>query len=222
MSTQQELVGQEFSMNAILPFDQIVKRFDKPVRLEQLGMDRFAEVATRDPNGLLNAAFTVWQRYVRKHPEANAGAVRDHIRQHGGDFLDAVQATIGEPVIRDISFSRCTLDDPQLEENLVAYLLVARVYPNDVHIADMNFMNPYLPIAPERRKFKFQRYKGLSLLGALLSRVEAYAAVHGCEYLTLNAATDDLVPLFSKFGFSVEDGQATSLAMEKRLAGQVA
>jgi hypothetical protein len=218
MTSQQSLAPRVTAMNDILPFDQIEKRFDKPVRLEQLGMDRFAEVAARDPNGLLNAAFTVWQRYTRKHPEINAGAVRDYIRKHGGDFLNAVQATIGEPVIRDISFSRCTLDDPQLEENLVAYLLVARVYPNDVHIADMSFMNPYLPIPPERRKFKFQRYKGLSLLGALLARVEAYGAEHGCEYLTLNAATDDLVPLFSKFGFSVEDGLATSLAMEKRLA----
>jgi hypothetical protein len=52
----------------------------------------------------------------------------------------------------------------------------------------------------------------------LLARTEAYAAEHGCDYLTLTAATDDLVPLFGKFGFVVEDGQATSLAMEKRLA----
>jgi hypothetical protein len=218
MSGQQDLACQVIAMNAILPFEEIEKRFDKPVRLEQMGMDRFAEVAARDPNGLVNAAFTVWQRYARQHPETNPGAVRDYIRQHGGDFLEAVQAIIGEPIIRDISFSRCTIDDPQLDENLAAYLLVARVYPNDVHIADMNFVNPYLPIEPDRRKFKFQRYKGLRLLGALLARVEAYGAQHGCEYLTLTAATDDLVPLFSKFGFSVEDGQATSLAMEKKLS----
>ncbi len=217
MSEQQDLVRERISMNDILPFGEIEKRFEKPVYLEQMGMERFAEVAVRDPNGLLNAAFTVWQRYVRKHPETHVGAVRDFIRQHGGDFLDAVQALIGEPIIRDLSFSRCTIDDAALDEHLVAYLLVARVYPNDVHIADMNFVNPYMPIDPDRRKFKFQRYKGLRLLGALLARTEAYAAEHGCQYLTLTAATDDLVPLFGKFGFTVEDGQATSLAMEKKL-----
>jgi hypothetical protein len=57
-------------------------------------------------------------------------------------------------------------------------------------------------------------------MGSLLARVEAYAAEHDCQFLTLNAATDDLVPLFGKFGFTVEDGQATGLAMEKRLAGK--
>ena len=35
--------------------------------------------------------------------------------------------------------------------NLVAYLLVARVYPNVFHIADMSFVNPYEPISPELR-----------------------------------------------------------------------
>lgn len=218
MTSQQNVVGQVTAISDILPFDEIEGRFDKPVRLEQMGMDQFAEVATRDPAGLLNAVFTVWQRYSRQHPETGAGAPRDYIRKHGGGFLEAVQAIIGEPVVRDISYSRCTIDDPQLEENLVAYLLVARVYPNEVHIADMSFTNPYKPIDPARRKFTFQRYKGLRLLGSLLARVEAYAAQHGCDYLTLNAGTDDLVPLFSKFGFTVEDGQATSLAMEKKLS----
>ena len=205
-------------MHSILPFEEIESRFDKPVLLEQMGMDRLEEVAKRDPNGLLNAAFTVWQRYERQHPETNSGAVRDYIRQHGGSFLDATQAIIGAPIIRDLSFSRCTVDDPDLDERLAAYLLVARVYPNELHIADMNFVNPYKPISPERRRFKFQRYKGLHLLSTVLARAERYAALHECDYLTLNAVTDDLVPLFGKFGFVVEDNLATSLAMEKKVS----
>lgn len=204
-------------MNSILPIDRIQRRFEKPLHVEQLGLDRFADVAARDPNGLLNAAFTVWQRYVRKNPGVNPGAVREHIREHGGDYLAAAQAVIGQPIIRDISYSRCTIDDPALDEKLVAYLLVARVYPNDVHIADMNFVNPYMPIPPEHRRYKFQRYKGLHMLSLVLARAESYAAKHECDYLTLSAATEDLVPLFEKFGFTIEDEQATSLAMEKKV-----
>lgn len=205
-------------MDSILALDDVQSRFDKPVRLEQMGMDRFEEVAARDPNGLLSAAFTVWQRYSRHNRATDAGAVRDYIRQHGGDFLEAVQAIIGAPVIRDLQFSRCTIDDSQLDDRVVAYLLVARVYPNDMHIADLSFVNPYKPIPPEHRRFKFQKYKGLHLLGTVLARVEQYAVDHECRYMTLTAATDDLVPLFGKFGFVVEDGQATSLAMEKKVS----
>ena len=205
-------------MNSILPFEEIESRFDKPVRLEQLGMDRFEEVAKRDPNGLMNAALTVWQRYARNNPNADPAAVRDYIRQHGGDLLNAVQALVGEPVVRDISFSRCTIDDADLAENLVAYLLVARVYPNEFHIADVSFVNPYEPIPPELRSYKSRRFRGLQLLGTVLQRAEAYAAKHHCDYMTLTAPADDLVPLFGKFGFVVEDDLATSLAMEKKVA----
>ena len=205
-------------MHSILPFDEIKSRFDKPLRLEQMGMDRYSDVAACDPNGLLSAALTVWQRHVRRNPATDAGAVRDYIRQHGGDFLSAVQAIVGSPVVRDISFSRVTIEDAALDDHLIAYLLVARVYPNEVHIADMSFANPYKPIPPEHRRYKFQKYKGLHLLGSMLARAEKYATDNECAYLTLNAATDDLVPLFAKFGFTVEDGQATSLAMEKKVA----
>lgn len=205
-------------METILPIAEIESRFDKPIHLEQLGMDRFDEIAKRDPNGLMNAALTVWQRYTQRHPEADQAAMRDYIRQHGGDFLTAAQALIGRPIIEDVSFSRCTVEDPQLDENLVAYLLVARVYPNEFHIADMSFINPYEPIPPELRNYKFRRFRGLQLLGTVLERAEAYAAKHHCDYMTLTAPADDLVPLFRKFGFEVEDHLATSLAMEKRVA----
>jgi len=205
-------------MNSILPFEEIKSRFDKPVQLEQLGMDRFDEIAQRDPNALMNAALTVWQRYTQKTPGADPAAVRDYVRQHGGNLINAVEALIGKPVIEDISFSRCTIDDPQLSGNLVAYLLVARVYPNEFHIADVSFANPYEPIPPELRNYKFRRFRGLQLLGTVLERAEAYAAGHHCDYMTLTAPADDLVPLFGKFGFVVEDNLATSLAMEKRVA----
>ncbi len=208
-------------MHTILPLAEIESRFEKPVRLEQFGKEDFAEIARRDPNGLAGMAVTIWQRYLRKHPMTDFSAPRDYIRQHGGDFLAGVEAVIGEPIIRDLSFSRCTVDDPALEEPLAAYLLVANVYPHEVHIADMNFRNPNLPIPPERRRFKSQRYKGLRLLGTVLARAEAYALAHDCDYVTLTAADDDLVPLFGHFGFEVEDGLATSLAMEKRLKAAV-
>ncbi len=206
----------------ILPFEEIVNRFEKPILREELSLDQFAEVERRDPAGLASTAFTVWQRHVRSNPGIELGAVRDHIRRHGGSYLEGVQALIGQPILRNLAFSRCTVDDPELDERLVAYLLVAHVYPNDLHIADMNFMNPYMPIRPERRRFKSQRYKGLHLLSNVLARAEAYAAQHGCEYVTLTAADDDLVPLFSKFGFVVEDSLATGLAMEKRVKTAVA
>lgn len=205
-------------MKTILPFDAIQSQFDKPVRLEQMGMDRLGDIVRRHPHRILNTAVTVWRRYVEKNPSTNSNAVHDYVRDHGGTFLDAASAVIGEPLIKDVSWSRCTIDDPALADHLVAYLLVARVFPNDVHVADLNLMNPYKPIPPALCRYRFRKYKGLGLLGTVFARVEAYAVAQQCDTITLTADADDLVPLFGKFGYVVEDSEVTSLAMEKKIS----
>ena len=206
-------------MNSILPFGEIERRFDKPVQLEQLGIDRIDDIAARDPNGILNTGFTVWHRHVQKNRTTNPEAVRDYLQTHGGTFIDGANADSRLPIIRDISFCAVRIDDPALDDHLVAYMLIALVYPNDMHFADLNLVNPYKPIPAKRREYKFRKYKGLGLLKTVLERAEAYALAQGCEYLTLTAATDDLVPLFTKFGYTVEDNQVATLAMEKKLSG---
>ena len=204
-------------MQTILPFEEIQNQFDKPIRLEQMGMDQFEKIVAHHPHRILNTAVTVWRRYLERNPSTNPEAVQDYIRAHGGSFLEAAAAIIGEPIIQDIAFSRCTLEDPALADHLVAYLLIARVFPNDVHVADLHLMNPYKPIPPKLRRYRFRKYKGLGLLGTFVARIEAYAVAHQCEHITLTADADDLVPLFGKFGFLVEDNEVTSLAMQKKV-----
>jgi hypothetical protein len=210
-------MNQVIPMKTILPFDEIQKQFDKPIRLEQMGMDQFETIVARHPHRILNTAVTVWRRHLERNPSTNPQAVQDHIRVHGGSFLEAAGAVLGQPIIQDIAFSRCTIDDPALTDHLVAYLLVARVFPNDLHVSDLHLMNPYKPIPPKLRRYRFRKYKGLGLLGTVVARIEAYAAANKCEYITLTADADDLVPLFGKFGFMVEDNEVTSLAMQKKV-----
>ena len=204
-------------MNTILPIEQIESLFDKPIRLEQMGMDRFEDIFARDRDGVLKMTFAIWSRHVRRNPSTNPDAVGDHVHKHGGTFLDGASAVIGEPIIKDIEFSRCKIDDPALDNQFVAYLLVARVFPNDLHIADLNLVNPYKLIPPKLRKHKLRKFKGLGLAGTVLARAEAFAVSKQCDYVTLTAAADDLVPLFGKFGFVLEDDEVASLAMEKKV-----
>ncbi len=202
-------------MKTVLPFEDIQRRFDKPVRLEQMGLDQLGMIVARHPHRILNTAATVWRRHVEKNPTIDPLAVHEYARKKGATFLEAADAVLGEPVIKDISFSRCTIEDPALADHLVAYLLVARVFPNDVHIADLNLMNPYKPIPPHLRRYRFRKYGGLGLLGTVMARIDAYAASHKCDSITLTAEADDLVPLFSKYGFVVEGDDVASLDMKK-------
>jgi hypothetical protein len=48
-----------------------------------------------------------------------------------------------------------------------------------------------------------------------------FAATLNCGYLTLTAASDDLVPLFARHGFTLEKNQMSRMAraMEKKVKG---
>ena len=204
-------------MNPILPIQEIESLFDKPVRVEHMGMDRFSEIVARDSDGILKTAFAVWKRHVRQNPSINPNAVHEHIQKYGGTFFEGASAILGQPIIKDIEFSRCKVDDPNLDNQFVAYLLAAHVFPNNLHLADLNLVNPYKPIPPKLRKYKLRKYKGLGLTATVLAKAEAFANSQQCDYLTLTAAADDLVPMFFKLGFVLEDEDVASLAMEKKV-----
>ena len=73
--------------------------------------------------------------------------------------------------------------------------MLVRVYPNDLHVSDVYFRNPYKPIPKAEQKYYSRKYQGLGLLGAALGRIDDYARTQGCDYLTLTCAHPDLIPV---------------------------
>ena len=51
------------------------------------------------------------------------------------------------------------------------------------------------------------------MLPIVVQNMIKYATEHGLKYLTLTAASGDLVPLFEKHGFIVEDNQVAKKAI---------
>lgn len=94
---------------------------------------------------------------------------------------------------------------------------MAWVYRNDLHLADVTFVDPDQPI-PEGRGFAFQTHKGLGLLPILMANMQQEATKLGCEQLTLQAATSDQMTLFQKYGFVVESSPFARLGMEHGVA----
>ena len=55
-------------MNSILPIDDIQNLFDKPIRVEQMGMDQLGKIVARHPHKILNTAVTVCADLLRRTP----------------------------------------------------------------------------------------------------------------------------------------------------------
>ena len=60
---------------------------------------------------------------------------------------------------------------------------------------------------------KFRKHKGFGLLPNVIANMQTYAVQKGIEYLTLTAAAGDLVPLFTKHGFKIEDNDLGRLCL---------
>jgi hypothetical protein len=125
--------------------------------------------------------------------------------------IDVMDRLLGAKTISDICFTECTIDGI---EPMVGRLRLAHVYPNDLHIADVRFYNPFKPVPTELEASKYGvSHEGLGMLDTTMERIEAYARKQSMDFLTLTAAMPSLVTKFGKYGFQVED---TSVGKEYR------
>ena len=220
-------------MHTVYPAEQVAAHFTKPVRVKQYGGDEYEEIVKLEPEILGGLGLHSWNRIVQvEKREVDPYAVAPHIDRRSGigklSIIPFIGTVIGEPLIKDISLTVATiedrdlmaaLDDYEFDEPTVAKLMLARVYPNNIHIADIYCQNPYQPIPESERRYAWSAYRGLKMLGPTTVRLEEYARAKGCEFLTLTAAADDLVPLFTTWDFALETNEIGRMAraMEKRL-----
>lgn len=210
-------------LKTIYPKDQIASQFgDKSLKVVQYDMAEYAEIVRLKPEAIGGLAIHSWNRIVQVEKlKVNPQAVAPFIDRDGmssPEMVGAISKIIKEPLIKDISYTLCTVDDDQLQDKEVASLMLATVFPNNIHLIDVMYQNPYKPI-PEAERRYMADHKGLGMLGPTLARIEEYARSKGCAYVTLTAAADHLVPLFGKYGYTRETNYIGNMAraMEKRL-----
>lgn len=207
----------------VFPVEAVRAKFKGPVVIDQFGMPEMPDIVREFDQDLCNLALNVWNRIVqvekrRVDPMSLASFINLKTGQHNPLMLGAIEQIIGEPVIKEIAFTHCRIEDDSLDDNTVARLFLARVYPNDLHIADVCYQNPFEPI-PDGQGYEMQSYRGLGMLRETLERVEACARSRDCNFITLTAAGDDNYRLFSRYGFTRENNPMGEIqnAMEKKL-----
>jgi len=163
---------------------------------------------------LTAAGGSVWNRIIKRkwHP-VDPLHFASYFQKSDANLYKAISTLLGVEVIRDIYYVKGWASKKK-KSNVVVELVVARVYRNDLLLADVAFMDPARPIPMGQRRFALQTHKGLGLLPTHLGNMQRKAEELGCEQLTLTAAIRDLVDLFSSFGFVVEDSEMGRRGMQ--------
>ncbi len=205
------------NLDSVLPKSQLVERFGKELILEEYGKDDLTSIAQEKPESLHEIGASVWNRIVnRRWHSVDPRAFGKQFNTRDPRLPLAISRLLGIEVIRDIYYAK-GWKGGRKESNLVVQLLVALVYRNDLHLADITFVNPDQPI-PEGQGFAFQTHKGLGLLPALLANLQKKGEELRCEQLTLQAATRDQMNLFGRHGFAIEDSQLARLGLQHGVA----
>lgn len=191
-------------MHEIFPLSDVQTKFTQSLNVEQLGISEYAKLKSERPGTLFNIGANVWGRTVYFYrPDIDLHAMRIETLDDP-TVIDTMESIIGAKVIKNITFTECTVDGVAPELGVVARLSLAHVYRNDLHLADVFFRNPFKPIPPQLQKHG-RRYEGLGLLDTVMNRLEDYAKKQSVEFITLTAADDSLVKKFGEYGFRIQN-----------------
>lgn len=187
-------------LSTVLPFDEIDAYFNGRVERSEMRISQLADVARlcrSDLNLLtLNCASRTKQLFRK---DLDLSALAPELGRGDPDSVNTLSRLLGESVIKDIYVCRCTVED-----ELVAAVLIAHVFPKELYVGKVTFVDPNQPIADHERRSALQTNKGLRLLPTFLDRVEQCARARGCDYITLVANETSLQNLFQKHGFVVD------------------
>jgi hypothetical protein len=193
------------NLRDVYPVENIKGKFKNDVVIEYYGFKDINKIAELEPDCLFEIGANAWMHYVESGAKVNPKKLSRYFDEHEVLIYRRVEKIIKRKVIQDIILIHASVDDDNLDRKICGQLLLARTYPNNIHISDVEFSNPYQPVEPSVQNYTFHEFRGLGLFSELLSNIFTLSKNLKVSKITLSAASRDQVPYFEKHGFTMED-----------------
>jgi hypothetical protein len=192
----------------ILPRERILERF--PDANEQIIGRNLRQLEAEQPDKMHAMALHQWDRITRWGPvHVDMFSIAPYADGERNGTVKFVSNKIGKPLIQDVVYQHFTVMR-QAEEFTVAEFMLAQLYPNELHLADIEFSNPDRPLAEPLPQ---QGFEGLGLLKHTMPRIVDTGIELGCRAITLTAANARIRSIFERYGFTVSDTHAGRAAI---------
>lgn len=202
------------NLEEVYPVDILESKFDTSISINYYGMDDIDEIAELEPGCLFEIGASAWMHYIESGVKVNSQKLSKYFDNRDPLIFRRVEKVIKRKVIQDIVLVLAHVDDPALERDICGQLLLARTYPNNLHISDVEFSNPYEPVAKSDQKYSYHNYRSLGLFSELLENIVDLGKSNNIKKITLSAASNDQIPYFEKHGFTVEDTDFAKQAIQ--------
>jgi len=198
-------------LHAIFP-EQGIRAAIPEAAFTSFGMKDLSSIVRLKSLALFELGLTTWHAAMMSRQFRVApNALGDLVDRKEPNLLKYVSRALNRKVLFDISYRFAT--DPSTEASPPKLqLLVAHTYPNRLHIADIQLLDPRKPKAGAGADDD-QSHESLRLLGVTLENAKTVAREIGADQITLTAANRELVPVFARHGFTVERSLAAQQAV---------
>jgi hypothetical protein len=201
------------SMKEIYPVDELREKFDQEISFKFYSLGDIELIAELEPGSLHEIGGNAWMHYVESGAKVDPRKLSDHF-DSGNPFLyREVEKVMKKRVLQDILLVHALVEDEDLENKICGQLLLARVLPNNLHISDVEFSNPYAPVPDYERKHPFHEYRSLGLFSTLLDKIVTYGKSIKIANITLSAASRYQIQYFESHEFKVENNHFAEEAL---------
>lgn len=197
------------------PTSDIKEAFNAEIKVSAYGLEQMAKIAELEPLSLHEIGANIWMHYIESGAKVNPQKLATHFQKQNPLLFKAVEKIIKRKAIQDIVLIYADVLDDDLEFTLCGKALLARSYPNNVHISHIEFNNPYKPVAESEKKFKHHQFRSLGLFTALLKQLHSYAKQNRIHKITLSAASTDQYNYFLAHGFTLEKTAFAESALQR-------
>ncbi len=199
------------ALDEILPAAEISKTLTD-AQFSVLGIKDFPEIVRLKGMAMFEMGLTAWHAAMMSGqfsvPSNSLGALVD---RRDPNLLKYVSRTLNRKVVFDISYQYAIVPGAIAMEPKIQ-TLVAHLFPNRLHIADVQLLNPRKPKAGSQLD-EDQSHESLRLFGTLIGNAERVAKQVQAKQITLTAANIQLVTTFQRYGFEIEDSRMARQAM---------
>ncbi|AIC29516.1 phage family protein (plasmid) [Rhizobium etli bv. mimosae str. IE4771] len=177
-----------------------------------LGMKNLSSIATLKPQTMFELGVTTWHAAMMSRQFSVApNALGDLVDRREPHLLKHVSRALNRKVLFDLSYQFASVPGADTIQPKVQ-VLVAHTYPNRIHIADVQLLDPRKPKAGAAADDD-QSHESLRLLGPTIENAVKAAHDTDADQVTLTAANRGLVAVFGRYGFAVERSQFAEQAM---------
>lgn len=192
-------------LHDLLRTEGFQSKFDKEVYFEQYGAESIDMLVKKEPNMFYEIGGQAWMRFQASGTKVDPQKLHKDFYSGNPLVYRKVEKIIKRKIIQDISFSYAYVSDENLDNNVCCQLLLFRLWPNELFIADVAFSNPYKPVSGTDKKYSYHEFRGLGLFSSHLEKMVEYCQLNKISKITLTTATNGQIPYFESHGFKIEN-----------------